>query len=418
MLAVQGSPEQIGTLWGTLNKEIILDDMEATYLKPARAAGITQAELIERSAEYVQIAEQLAPHWLEEARATARAAGIEEDLYLAFIDGQSRKRFLHECTSYAVSPAHTANGAILFHKTRDNVDRPQAVCVVESSVKGINKFIAVSDASRIRCSMMVNDKGLAGSGDYPADRKKDSSQLDLKSAPPQYRGLMAGSILRHIAERASTCQEALDIIEQCVASGHYAGGEINGSHWLFVDREGHILEVCNNSQHVVSQFHTQKTYFSRLNDSPAARRLKEQTSPIHFQQFRNVSRDPSICFGSSISGMTVEIDPVHPELFTCAWVALPARTVAFPLLMGQTSTPACLVDGTAYQQGRKSPKNLPRWEGLESTAHAEKVALQAEVLASLEAGNPVDVITETLEEWSSEQAQSLMKELRAAPAGK
>src|SRR5690606_14385884 len=109
----------------------------------------------------------------------------------------------------------------------------QATPIVESSIDGIYKFLAVSDASRIRCSMMVNDQGLAGSGDYPAEKKKDSSTLELPAADPQYRGIMAGTILRYIAERAATCEEALAIIEDFVNKGYYAGGDVNGSHWLF-----------------------------------------------------------------------------------------------------------------------------------------------------------------------------------------
>ena len=62
----------------------------------------------------------------------------------------------------------SADGATLFHKNRDNVDCEQAAYVLASSLAGVNKFIAVSNASAVNCSMMVNDKGLAGSADYPA----------------------------------------------------------------------------------------------------------------------------------------------------------------------------------------------------------------------------------------------------------
>ncbi len=170
--------------------------------------------------------------------------------------------------------------------------------------------------------MIINEKGLAGSGDYPVEhiRRNNPDALRPKSAEPQYRGLMAGTILRHIAERASNCREALAIIEDFIAKGYSAGGKVNGNHWLFVDREGVILEVSNNARHVVSKFHTQKVYFSRLDNNAAARRLRESSGPVDFHLFHNVSRDPSICFGSSISGLTVEIDPDHPELFTCAWI--------------------------------------------------------------------------------------------------
>lgn len=410
IVRLAGTPEQIGTEWGTLHRETIQRDV-ASSLAKAKKVGITRETIIERGAISLKIVKEIAPHWIEEARATAKAAGVDEELYLALIDGESRNRYLHECTSYAVSRDQTQNGAIFFHKNRDNTDRPQVAPMLESSLAGIHKFIAVSNVGPLRCSMMVNEKGLAGSGDYPADRKKDSSTLQLPPADPQYRGIMAGTILRHIAERASSCAEALTIIEDFVAKGYYAGGDVNGSHWLFVDRNGVILEVCNNSRHVVSQIHTQKAYFSRLNNSAAAKKLRETQDPVDFHTFHNISRDRSICFKTSISGMTVEIDPNHPELLTCAWIALPARTVAFPVLMGQSSVPACLANGVANQLGKESPDQVDRWEALERSMHADKEKLKEELAASIEAGNPHAAHVEAVNEWSQGQAERLMKEL-------
>ena len=259
--------------------------------------------------------------------------------------------------------------------------------------------------------MMVNEKGLAGSGDYPADKKNESSTLKLKPAEPKYRGLMGGTILRHIAERASSCAEALAIIEDFVAKGYYAGGDVNGNHWLFVDRKGVILEVCNNSRHVVWKVHTQKAYFSRYNKRAPARRLREAEA-VDFHLFHSVSRVRPILTGQSISGMTVEIDPARPEVFTCAWISLPARAVSFPLLMGQSRTPACLVDGRAYALGKKSLPQRPRWEVMERSMHAEKEQLKKEISARLASDNPEQTCVERLEQWSGAQAAMLIEALK------
>lgn len=413
MIRLVGTPEEIGTKWGEINKKIIASDIEAAYVKRATAAGISRETLLERSAASVRIIEEIAPHWLEEGRAIARAAGVPEDLYIAYLDGVVRSRFLHEdpeeCTSYAVSPNHARDGAIMFHKTRDNRGTPQAVYIVESLLEGINKFIAVSNATGlIGFSMMVNEKGLAGAGDYPANRKKDSSTLHLEPAPNKFRGVMSGTILRHIAERASNCAEALAIIEDCVAKGWYSGGNVGGTHWLFVDCRGTILEVCNNPRHVVSKVHTQKAYFSRRNKSEAARRLREADRPVDFHLFHNVARDPSICLGSSISGMTVEIDPTNPELFTCAWVSLPVKAVSFPLLMGQTSNPACLVNGEAYSLGTKAKKNTRLWEDTEQRMRVSKELLKQKIEADLPADDFGEA-AQALNKWSKQQAEMLME---------
>lgn len=411
LVRLGGTPVEVGHTWGAMNKQAILRDIGSQYLKKGAEAGLSEEELIERGKPFARIVANIAPHWLEESKAIARAAGIREDLYISYLGNRPRNLFLHECTSYSVSRDHTQGNAILFHKTRDNEAREQAAFVLDSDVPGINKFIAVCDASAITCCMMVNDKGLAGSADYPVNltRKGDPSALRPDEADPQYRGLMNGSILRYIAERASTCAEALAILEEFVEKRYYAGGTVNGTHWLFVDRKGVILEVSNTARQVLSRIHSQeKVYFSRLDESAAARRLREAASPIGFHLFHNVSRDPSICFRpSSVSGMTVEIDANHPETFTCAWISLPAQSVSFPLLMAQTKTPACLLDGTAYTLGIKTQGTTERWEALEKAAHQSKDL----VTKAMKAEGPKQAAA-VAERWSQRQAERLVKVLQ------
>lgn len=408
-----GTPAEIGRAFGAINKKLIAEELDTTFVATAAAKGISRAVLIERAGAFVKIANKIAPHWLEEARATAEAAGVDADLYVAFLGTRVRNLFLHECTSYAVYRDFTRGGAIFFHKNRDNKDLPQAAYLVASSLPGINKFIAVGDASRIACSMVVNDKGLAGSADYPAHltRKNDPTALVPDAAAPQYRGMMAGAMLRYIAEKSTTCADALSVIQDFVKKGYYAGGDVNGQHWLFVDRQGTILEVSSNAQHVVSRVHAKKAYFSRRDDSRAALRLAEAQGPIDFHLFHNVSRDPSICLKSSISGMTAEIDPAHPELFTCAWISLPARVVSFPVLMGQSSTPACLVSGEAYALGKRATDAGPSWEDAERAAHASKEQLRRKLLAG---GGPASAAeaARALDAWTRQQAAGVMRLLQ------
>jgi len=282
---------------------------------------------------------------------------------------------------------------------------------MESSLPGIHKFIAVCDVSRITCSMMVNDQGLAGSGDYPAHltRKNDPNALLPEPADPQYRGMMGGHILRYIAEKASTCAQALGIIEDFVKKGYYAGGKVNGQHWLFVDRHGTILEVSNNSRHVVSKFHTQKVYFSRKDDGQAAKQLRDATQPIDFHLFHSVSRDSSICLSNSISSMTVEIEPRHPDLLTCAWISLPARAGSFPLLMGQSKTPVSLLNGDAYLAGNKTKSSRPLWETTERRTHADKESLKQKLLAASHRQEATDMA----DRWAQEQAEKLLQLMNA-----
>ncbi len=414
---LSGTPTEVGERWGTVNRQAVRSAVER-YLAKAKREKLSEATLLRRAQRFWRIARRIAPHWIEETRAIARAAEVDADLYLSFVANSSRGIGFHECTSYAVAGKHAQAGGIFFHKNRDNVDREQAAYVLTSSVEGVNKFIAVSNASTIGCSMMVNDKGLAGSGDYPAHltRKGDPDALLPEPAEPQFRGMMSGSILRHIAETAADCGQALEIIEEFAERGDYAGGTVNGTHWLFVDRTGTILEVSSNARHVASRIHTQKAYFSRLDGSAAAKTLRAAEEPIDFHRFHNVSRDPSICLASSIAGVTVEIDAEHPQLLTCAWFSLPAKSLSFPVFMGTRTTPRCLLNGDLYKLGNSLPPRMSQWEALETHTHDQKQRLAERADRLLDAGKTAEAV-DLLEAWTETTAAAQLANLkRLVPA--
>jgi hypothetical protein len=208
---------------------------------------------------------------------------------------------------------------------------------------------------------------------------------------------MNTSILRLIAEKDSSCQEALRTIQEFVDRGWYAGGGKTGTHWLFVDRQGTILEVSHSACDLTFAYHEEKVYFSAREESAAARTLRDAAEPIGFSTFHRVSRDPSVCFDSSISGMTVEIDREYPQYLTCAWISLPAKSLSLPLFMGQKRTPQCLLDGEADTLGRQSTASREVWERAEEEAHAAKEAVKEEAAA-------------LFEEQKYEQAQVLLSE--------
>jgi len=384
-----GTPEEIGTLWGKINREAIREDIEQYYLGPARKQGISSHTLIERSRCFVELAERLAPHWLAEARAIGRAADVDGRLYISFAANVYRGLYRgDECTSYAVSPKFTADHRVFFHKNRDNVAKKQCAFILHTAIEGVNKFIAVSDASVVACMMMVNDKGLAGSA--------DTGGLRVKQA--KYRGLMNTFLLRYIAEKAATCDDALRIIEEFVSKGSYAGGNRTGTHWLFVDAGGRVLEVSNNSDRVEHKYHTSKVYFSARQGMNAAKILQRAKPPVDFPTFHNVSRDPSMCFDTSIAGMSVEIHPTRPDVLTCAWISLPARGLSFPLFMGGTDTPLPLLGGEVYACSRRVKCHRHVWERIEATAFGNQLLLLEKVLTLLAAGQD-DEVTRRLNEW-------------------
>jgi len=171
------------------------------------------------------------------------------------------------------------------------------------------------------------------------------------------------------------------------------------------------MEVSSNARHVVHKMHTQKVVFSRLDGSPAATRLRQATEPIDFHLFHNVSRDPSICLRSSISGMTVEIDPQHPDLLSCAWISLPAKSLAFPVFMGTRQTPGCLISGELYNLGKPLDTEKSKWETLERRAHADKQQLARKISGLLTAGQTAGAL-DLLDEWTQTTANAQLAILK------
>jgi hypothetical protein len=128
-----------------------------------------------------------------------------------------------------------------------------------------------------------------------------------------------------------------------------------------------------------SKLHEATVYFSARPESRAADTLRQASHPVDFHTFHNVSRDPSMCISTSISGLTVEISREHPETLTCAWATLPAKGLAFPLLMGGTATPEPLVNGEVYALSKGLEGQTSAWETIEESTHANRALLEARV---------------------------------------
>ena len=76
MVRLAGTPAEIGRTLGAMNKRLIAHDLDVDYLRKAAAQKISEQILIDRSKAFVRIVEEIAPHWLEEARAVAQAASV------------------------------------------------------------------------------------------------------------------------------------------------------------------------------------------------------------------------------------------------------------------------------------------------------------------------------------------------------
>ena len=206
---------------------------------------------------------------------------------------------------------------------------------------------------------------------------------------------------------AQISPKALAIIREFVEEGWYAGGGKTGTHWHFVDAAGKRLEISCSSTEMTHVYHSGKVYFSAREDSRAAADLREAASPMDFATFRNVSRDPSVCFPSSIAGMTAEISREHPALLSYAWVSMPAGGLGFPLYVGGTKTPLPLLNGEADALFRKLINPAKRWEDLEALHFADQRKLERDVEKRTPLDPPSELSRE-LDEWTQRRAAENM----------
>lgn len=380
MVQLTGSPEQIGAEWGALNRNDIVAHMQE-FLRMAREQhGLGEPELVERSQVQARIISQLAPHWLDEAGAIADAAGVPADLYLAWQYGKARGIiFGEDCTSYAAVGSAPADGRPLFHKNRDNVIRPQAFYRKETLAPGVLPFISVGDTSDTGVMMMVNAAGLAGSADMAGP-----------DPDPYYAGLMNSHGLRHIAEHARTCGEALEIVRMMNDRGWYAGAKI-ATNWAFADATGEAMIIYNAHARVEVTAQTRDGHVQTVEREGLRELLEARRGKLLPKDFNAASRLPGVCMPGNCSSLTVQIDPERPDLLSCAWAALGKADQCgyFPLYMGATATPDEYADGRVFDYGLQGLPLLG-WQEFEDQAERGRVPLEAQARREMTKGNETE----------------------------
>jgi hypothetical protein len=370
MINLSGPPEFLGRLWGDLNRADLVAHV-GDFLKLARDEhSLTETTLIERSRRYDEVVGELAPHWHEESEAVARAAGIERDLYHAFLAGKYRGLlFAGDCSSYAAVGSATTDGRPLFHKNRDNRLRPQALYRKSTELSGTNPLplVAVGDTSDTGVMMMVNAAGLAGSADMAG-----------ADPDPYYNGVMNPYGLRLIAETARDCGEAFEIVRMMNERGLYAGAGI-ATNWTFADRHGRAMVVYNSHRQVEITSESRDGFVIAWERDGLRDLLQSRLGDLTPADFNAGSRLPGVCVEGNCSSLTVQIDPDAPETFTCAWAALgnADKAAYFPLYMGAAAMPRGYADGTvfAYSQRHASDKLIAAceddWERQRGLAEAQ-----------------------------------------------
>ncbi|MCP4645385.1 MAG: hypothetical protein GY851_33385 [bacterium] len=377
-VVLEGTPEEVGRGFAKLNGDKIRADFERFTEE--------HKDLLETGGRYVEITEQLAPHWLDEASAVAKEIGVDPTLYGIYLGAKYRGvNSQHECISYAAWGTATKDGRALLHKLRQNRFRLQGAYFKKIVVEGkdLHKFFRVGDVHGLEPCMFVNEKGLA------------SCHVQCGRDPhPRRKGWMTHSLSRYIAESAATCQEALDILEMTSKEGYYAGNAI-GTRWTFADASGDIVTALQLAEAVSMIDWAKETGFVRNKGTFPS----EQDLPLDALAMNEALRkEDGLC------SLTAEVHEEYPGFLTCAWVSLGhPSNVYVPLFMGGRGTPVTIADGTLHLLNRSTDRGAMAAEAhqFEKRADARRRAVEKQAARLLKKGKRTEA-TQMLTKFNAE----------------
>lgn len=389
-ICLEGPPEEVGKQWARINSREIIKDVERFIAD----SGLSPYQIVERGKTYLEITEKLAPWWLIEAAAVAKEVGIDPEVFNAYQGAKYRGVNLKECSSYFAVRGGSRNGNTLFHKSRHNRYRTQGAYYKKLMVKGkkLNKYFSVGDVHDMFPMMFVNEKGLAGAADAGAP----------KDPNPRWKGWMNHVILRYIAEIASDCSEALEIIKMTTEKGICASGNY-ATRWTFADKSGNGFRAVQFANKVLVTWVKEgfltsgHPYFH-----PLVQPFFEEKGPMDVRLMNEISRHAKI--GNrpdNLCSFTAEISKDYPEFLTCTWVSLgrASHSVYIPLFVGANITPISITNGKMHSLNKSLEilnyeKVTSRLEDFERTAEKKKQAVEQLVVSYLREGQETKARTE------------------------
>lgn len=188
---------------------------------------------LKRVRQFEKILESMAPHWLEEAEAFAKAAGFPLAGLLHANCRLSEPPVIGGggCTSVLAVGADSADGRPLLLKVRDEKPLPQYACVRDG---GKGNILYGTNAANLGWAHFQNAAGLAGINNTGSPVLPEAPSVALNDC----------HILRLVAERAGTCEEALEVLRELALGGYCGtGGYRKGMIFLFADAAGGGLVV-------------------------------------------------------------------------------------------------------------------------------------------------------------------------------
>ncbi|HUS57821.1 MAG TPA: C45 family peptidase [Planctomycetota bacterium] len=208
VLSVDGTPEQIGTAYGTLLREPI-----ARVIRDMITDGIGKDQEAYRNIlAGGKLMEAHQPKdYLDELKAIAKAAEVSyDDLLLLQYFGDVRRAIKgpgssHLCTSFAIMPPHTRERACIVGRNFDYFDNGvgnYASTIVYYRPEGKIPFVTITWTGIANGWTIINEKGIVVSNNTSWS---DGNRLE---------GISTCYLLRYVAERAGTVREGVKLIEE------------------------------------------------------------------------------------------------------------------------------------------------------------------------------------------------------------
>ncbi len=376
IVRIEGEPREAGRPYGELAAAIIRERV-GEMRQASKGSRWSTAQLDERGGRFRRFVERIAPEWLDEAEATAAAAGVNaSDLFAlnalppGFWDAPSCG-----CTSCLAAGAQSATGHTLLHKNRDLVSSTQEFHL--RRMPDGRQLLVSSDAGSLGIAHFHSDRALAGANNTGAYIKPS----ELRDC-----GLMCTHLLRLVAERAGTCDEALAVLEDAVAK-EVAGGSGNQRGMIFLFGEpGRGIVVEMTSRHIahrevrdaavirtnhflldeMQQYVSEAPQQNTLRRLARAHKLLDPLPNVNLADLIRLSRDhtdgpDSICSDNAahlhmtVSACThaVRPDTADPIAHTRVQMGNTRNTLAIPVPRAIDGLPVECVDGTMHKLARK-----------------------------------------------------------------
>ncbi|MBM4032279.1 MAG: hypothetical protein FJ291_10880 [Planctomycetes bacterium] len=376
VVMIEGEPREAGRLYGEL-AAAALRERVAEMWKASEGSRWGAATLDERGERFRAFVERVAPEWLDEAEAMAAAAGVNAaDLFaLNAVPPGFWDAPCCGCTAALVAGAHSATGHTLLHKNRDLVNSPQDFHV--RRLPDGRQLFASRDIGSLGLAHFHSDQALAGANNTGSYIKPD----ELREC-----GLRCTHLLRLVAERAGTCDEALAVLDDALAREVAGGaGGHRGMIFLFAEPgKGLLVEMTSKRlahREVRDDTLIRTNHFllpevqGTLSEPPQRNTLRrferahELLDPLETKNVADLirlSRDhadgpDSICSDNAqhthmtVSACTHVVRPDTPDplAHTRAQMGNTRNIIAIPVPRAIDGLPAECVDGTMHDLSRK-----------------------------------------------------------------